>query len=111
MVRFCSSMRASCSATSFSRAAAASSSAETLYVPGFVGQMYTDVMKNQDYQEVYRFRAVYQHSSAEEGRVVDQRPAQGSVIQEGDTIELIVSQGNVKGSHGWKRCQWLRDQY
>ena len=72
-----------------------SSSAETLYVPGFVGQMYTDVMKNQDYQEVYRFRAVYQHSSAEEGRVVDQRPAQGSVIQEGDTIELIVSQGNV----------------
>ena len=72
-----------------------SSSAETLYVPGFVGQMYTDVMKNQDYQEVYRFRAVYQHSSAEEGRVIDQRPAQGSVIQEGDTIELIVSQGNV----------------
>ena len=52
-------------------------------------------MKNQDYQEVYRFRAVYQPSSAEEGTVIDQRPAQGSVIQEGDTIELIISQGNV----------------
>ena len=72
-----------------------SSGEETLYVPGFVGQMYTDVMKNQDYQEVYRFRAVYQHSSAEEGTVIDQRPAQGSVVQEGDIIELIVSQGNV----------------
>ena len=36
-----------------------SSSAETLYVPGFVGQMYTDVMKNQDYQEVYRFNTSF----------------------------------------------------
>ena len=53
-------------------------------------------MKNQDYKEVYSFQLEFQDSSAEKGMVIDQWPAQGSVVQEGDIIiKLIVSKGKV----------------
>ena len=67
---------------------------EILYVPGFVGMTYSQVMYSPEYQETYLFTITSRYdSNSSEGVILEQHPMEGSALRPGEVIELVVSKG------------------
>ena len=63
-------------------------------VPSFLGQMYNDVISNSDaYEGLNLSTPVWIEDEAEYGTVIAQSPDANSVVKEGATVTLTVSQG------------------
>ena len=65
-----------------------------LKAPDLVGKFYEDVVKNEEYSS---FNIVEKQSVYDEkytaGTIIEQTPEKGKTIEEGDTIEVVVSKG------------------
>ncbi len=67
---------------------------EILYVPGFVGMTYSQVMYSPEYQETHLFTITSRYdSNSSEGVILEQHPMEGSALRPGEVIELVVSKG------------------
>ena len=70
--------------------------------PDFVGMDYdSQVRNNHSYAGDYLFYVTMEYSdTVEKGKIIRQTPEAGEVIEEGSTIDLVVSR-----ARRWWRCQ------
>jgi serine/threonine-protein kinase len=69
-------------------------SVEVSYVPNFVGLTYSQVQNNRQYTSSYLFRVTEEYDdTVAEGVILSQEPAAGTVFEDGDIIQLVVSKG------------------
>lgn len=68
-----------------------------LTVPNFVGKNYSEEIDGNDKYEDFKFNVTFVTStSAEEGEIIKQDPASGTVVKKGETISLeVVSHGTM----------------
>jgi serine/threonine-protein kinase len=85
------------SATSEEPASVSESEAESApvnYVPNFEGLTYAQVQNNRQYTSDYLFRVTEEYSdTAAAGVIIQQEPEAGAVLEDGETIRLVVSKG------------------
>ena len=63
-------------------------------VPNFVGIDYEQIKNNREYTSMYLFRAVLEYSdTVPSGQVIRQEPEAGEVMENGEVIQIVVSQG------------------
>lgn len=63
-------------------------------VPNFVGQAYTDLQGNAEYQQKYIFNVTEKSSdNVEKGKVISQSPVSGETVPSDRRIDLVVSKG------------------
>ena len=66
-------------------------------VPNFVGIDYEQIKNNREYTSMYLFRAVLEYSdTVPSGQVIRQEPEAGEVMENGEVIQIVVSQGPEK---------------
>ena len=66
-------------------------------VPNFVGIDYEQIKNNREYTSMYLFRAVLEYSdTVPAGQVMRQEPEAGEVMENGEVIQIVVSQGPEK---------------
>ncbi len=66
-------------------------------VPNFVGIDYEQIKNNREYTSMYLFRAVLEYSdTVPAGQVMRQEPEAGEVMESGEVIQIVVSQGPEK---------------
>lgn len=66
-------------------------------VPNFVGIDYEQIKNNREYTSMYLFRAVLEYSdTVPAGQVMRQEPEAGEVLESGEVIQIVVSQGPEK---------------
>ena len=66
-------------------------------VPNFVGIDYEQIKNNREYTSMYLFRAVLEYSdTVPAGQVMRQEPEAGEVLENGEVIQIVVSQGPEK---------------
>ena len=66
-------------------------------VPNFVGIDYEQIKNNREYTSMYLFRAVLEYSDTmPAGQVMRQEPEAGEVLENGEVIQIVVSQGPEK---------------
>jgi serine/threonine-protein kinase len=64
------------------------------YVPNFEGLTYAQVQNNRQYTSDYLFRVTEEYSdTAAAGIIIRQEPEAGAVLEDGETIRLVVSKG------------------
>jgi serine/threonine-protein kinase len=69
-------------------------SAPVNYVPNFEGLTYAQVQNNRQYTSDYLFRVTEEYSdTAAAGIIIQQEPEAGAVLEDGETIRLVVSKG------------------
>lgn len=66
-------------------------------VPNFVGIDYEQIKNNREYTSMYLFRAVLEYSdTVPAGQIMRQEPEAGEVLENGEVIQIVVSQGPEK---------------
>ena len=66
-------------------------------VPNFVGIDYEQIKNNREYTSMYLFRAVLEYSdTVPSGQIIRQEPEAGEVMENGEVIQIVVSQGPEK---------------
>ena len=66
-------------------------------VPNFVGIDYEQIKNNREYTSMYLFRAVLEYSdTVPSGQIIRQKPEAGEVMENGEVIQIVVSQGPEK---------------
>ena len=66
-------------------------------MPNFVGIDYEQIKNNREYTSMYLFRAVLEYSdTVPSGQVIRQEPEAGEVMENGEVIQIVVSQGPEK---------------
>lgn len=66
-------------------------------VPNFVGIDYEQIKNNREYTSMYLFRAVLEYSdTVPAGQVMRQEPEADEVMENGEVIQIVVSQGPEK---------------
>lgn len=66
-------------------------------VPNFVGIDYEQIKNNREYTSMYLFRAVLEYSdTVPAGQIMRQEPEAGEVLESGEVIQIVVSQGPEK---------------
>ncbi|MBC5582075.1 PASTA domain-containing protein [Anaerofilum sp. BX8] len=90
-----SSLSGSSSAASSSASATPQpSQAPAQTVPNFVGQLYSDLQDNAEYQQKYIFNVTEKYSdNVEKGKVISQTPISGDDLPADHRIDLVVSKG------------------
>lgn len=75
--------------------AQASTTAEMVRVPDFVGMTYTNIMNDQSYVDRFVFETTYQGSDTfEKDVVISQDIASATEVQKGTKIKLVISSGD-----------------
>ena len=63
-------------------------------VPNFIGMDYTQVQNNREYTSMYLFYVTEEYSdTAPAGQIIQQEPSADTVLNAGETIQLVVSKG------------------
>ena len=66
-------------------------------VPNFVGIDYEQIKNNREYTSMYLFRAVLEYSdTVPSGQIIRQEPEAGEMMENGEVIQIVVSQGPEK---------------
>ena len=85
------------SSESSSEAASSEAMPPQNLVPNFVGIDYEQIKNNREYTSMYLFRAVLEYSdTVPSGQVIRQEPEAGEVMENGEVIQIVVSQGPEK---------------
>ena len=80
-----------------SEAASSEEMKPQILVPNFVGIDYEQIKNNREYTSMYLFRAVLEYSdTVPSGQVIRQEPEAGEVMENGEVIQIVVSQGPEK---------------
>ena len=62
-----------------------------------MGIDYEQIKNNREYTSMYLFRAVLEYSdTVPSGQVIRQEPEAGEVMENGEVIQIVVSQGPEK---------------
>ena len=61
----------------------------------FVGRQYTDASTDQNYKDIVKFKIISKEYSDDylAGQIISQNPKQGEIIENGTTVEVVVSLG------------------
>ena len=66
-------------------------------VPNFIGMDYTQVQNNREYTSMYLFYVTEEYSdTAPAGQIIQQEPSADTVLENGEVIQIVVSQGPEK---------------
>ncbi len=89
-----SSLSSSSAASASASATPEPSQAPAQTVPNFVGQLYSDLQGNAEYQQKYIFNVTEQYSdNVEKGKVISQVPLSGEDLPPDHKVDLVVSKG------------------
>ncbi|MDR2501931.1 MAG: Stk1 family PASTA domain-containing Ser/Thr kinase [Oscillospiraceae bacterium] len=64
---------------------------EEIAIPGFVGQMYGDVVADVRYKDVYEFTPKYDESEKPQGEILEQTPTEGTIREKQEGVRIKVT--------------------
>ena len=66
-----------------------------IVLENFEGKNYTQIANDSDYKDIYKFKIIRKeyNNDTKRGEIISQSPKAGEIVQEGTTIEVVVSLG------------------